>query len=526
MKTSLKIFAIALLLVGCGSSNQNSAKKAENKPPADPTVYGSTITSDELKDMLYLYASDEFEGRETGEPGQKKAVNYLKSQYIEMGVPSPLSGDDYFQEVPLEKQKAPDVELSINGSSLDNYMDYLILGSTDSQEININEVVYAGYGIDAENYSDYKDLDIKGKIVLVKAGEPKDDQGNYVTSGTAEDTKWSSGRQSLSSKRDAANERGAKAILFFNNDMLAQYGAYYKQIAESGRAGRISLKSNEKSMLFMMIGDKLAKAIHPEVSTSDTPKMVTTNINGSITSKGEQVESENVVALIRGSEKPDEIIVISAHLDHEGIKDGKVYNGADDDGSGTVALLEIAEAFKKAANDGYAPKRSILFLHVTGEEKGLLGSRHYSDNDPIFPLKNTVADLNIDMIGRIDPKREGDRNYVYLIGSDKLSTELHNISEEVNKKYMNIELDYTYNDENDPNRFYYRSDHYNFAKNNIPVIFYFNGTHDDYHQPSDTPDKIEYDLLENRTRLVFYTAWELANRDARIIVDKAETPTE
>ena len=214
-------------------------------------------------------------------------------------------------------------------------------------------------------------------------------------------------------------------------------------------------------------------------------------------------------------------LVISAHLDHEGIKDGQVYNGADDDGSGTIALLEIAEAFKMAEKAGNGPKRSILFLHVTGEEKGLLGSRHYTDNDPIFPLENTVADLNIDMIGRIDPKRkEGDRNYVYLIGSDKLSSDLHNISEEVNKKYTNVELDYTYNDENDPNRYYYRSDHYNFAKNNVPVIFYFNGTHDDYHQPSDTPDKIEYDLLENRTRLVFHTAWEVANRDKRIVSDK------
>ena len=215
--------------------------------------------------------------------------------------------------------------------------------------------------------------------------------------------------------------------------------------------------------------------------------------------------------------------MISAHLDHEGVKNGEIYNGADDDGSGTVAIMEIAEAFKAAADAGKGPKRSIVFLHVTGEERGLLGSRFYTDMDPIFPLENTVANLNIDMIGRTDPKRKsGSRNYIYLIGSDKLSTELHEVSEEANRTYTNIELDYTYNDENDPNRFYYRSDHYNFAKNNIPVIFYFNGTHADYHKPSDTVEKIEFDLLENRTKLVFYTAWELANRDKRIIVDKAE----
>jgi Zn-dependent M28 family amino/carboxypeptidase len=186
-----------------------------------------------------------------------------------------------------------------------------------------------------------------------------------------------------------------------------------------------------------------------------------------------------------------------------------------------VALLEIAEAFKNAKEKGNGPSRSVVFLHVTGEEKGLLGSEYYTDVEPIFPLDQTVANLNIDMVGRIDPKRDGDRNYIYLIGSDKLSTELHELSEEVNSKYTQLELDYTYNDENDPNRFYYRSDHYNFAKNNIPIIFYFNGTHDDYHRPSDTPDKINYDLLENRTRLIFYTAWELANRANPVVVDKA-----
>jgi hypothetical protein len=504
MKKSFNILAAGLLLIGCGSSN----KKAVNKAPADPTVYGNTITSQELKDMLYIYASDDFEGRDTGEPGQKKAVNYLKDQYVNMGIPSPLSGDDYFQEVPLEKQKAPEVDMIINESAMEHYTDFLILGNADTQQLDINEVVYAGYGIDSENYSDYKDLDVKGKIVLIKAGEPKDSDGNYITSGTTEDTKWSSGRASISSKRDAAKDNGAKATLFVNQQMIAQYGAYYQRIAASGAAGRISLKSKEPAMLFMVTSEKLGKSIYAEIMDSDTPKTIATKIVTDIKSQTEPVESENVVAFLKGTEKPDEVLVISAHLDHEGIKDGEIYNGADDDGSGTVAILEIAEAFKAA---------------VTGEEKGLLGSRHYTDNDPIFPLKNTVADLNIDMIGRTDPKREGDRNYVYLIGSDKLSTELHNISEEANTKYTNIILDYTYNDENDPNRFYYRSDHYNFAKNNIPVIFYFNGTHDDYHKPSDTPDKIQYDLLENRTRLVFYTAWEVANRDARIIADKAET---
>lgn len=226
-------------------------------------------------------------------------------------------------------------------------------------------------------------------------------------------------------------------------------------------------------------------------------------------------DSENVMAFIKGSEKPEEIIIISAHYDHVGTKGDAIYFGADDDGSGTVAVLEIAEAFKNAVDKGFTPKRSILFLNLTGEEVGLMGAKYYVEN-PIFDLKNTVANLNIDMIGRVDKKYTDNPNYVYVIGADKLSTELHTISENANKSYTNLILDYTYNDESDPNRFYYRSDHYQFAKNNIPIIFYFNGVHDDYHKPTDTPDKINYDLLAKRTQLVFYTAWELANRNERI----------
>ncbi|NND62369.1 MAG: M20/M25/M40 family metallo-hydrolase [Flavobacteriaceae bacterium] len=231
-------------------------------------------------------------------------------------------------------------------------------------------------------------------------------------------------------------------------------------------------------------------------------------------------DSENVVAFIKGSEKPEEVIVLSAHYDHVGTDDdGNVYNGADDDGSGTVAMLEIAQAFQKAVNNGHGPKRSILFLHVTGEEIGLYGSKFYTEN-PIFPLENTVCNLNTDMIGRIDPNKAENPNYVYLIGSDRLSQELHDVSEAVNNEYINLELDYTFNAEDDPNRFYYRSDHYNFAKNNIPIIFYFNGVHEDYHKPTDTPDKIEYDLLAKRTQLIFQTTWEIANREGRITADK------
>lgn len=230
-------------------------------------------------------------------------------------------------------------------------------------------------------------------------------------------------------------------------------------------------------------------------------------------------DSENIWAYIEGSEKPDEVLVISAHYDHVGMKNGEIYNGADDDGSGTVAVMELAKAFMKAKKEGHGPKRSILFLHVTGEEHGLHGSRFYSEN-PLFPIKNTIADINIDMIGRRDNLNPNDNNYIYVIGSDRLSSELHAINEEVNSKYTKLRLDYKYNDRNDPEQIYFRSDHYNFAKKGIPAIFFFNGIHEDYHKPTDEVEKIEFDLLTKRTKLAFALAWELANRDKRIVVDR------
>jgi len=226
------------------------------------------------------------------------------------------------------------------------------------------------------------------------------------------------------------------------------------------------------------------------------------------------IKGDNIIGFIEGSDLKDEIVVITAHYDHLGIKDSLIYNGADDNGSGTVAIMEIAQAFMLAKKEGYGPRRSVLIMPVSGEEKGLLGSKYYTDN-PVYPLENTIANLNVDMIGRIDDYHDNP-DYIYLIGSDRLSTELYQISEEVNDKYINLELDYKYNDKDDPNRYYYRSDHYNFAKNNIPVIFYFNGVHADYHKESDTIEKIHFPKIEKISRYIFLTAWELANRNERI----------
>lgn len=511
------VLMLTALVAACNSSQKTVTKeqKKEIIKVADPSIYAESITEAELKEHLYIYASDEFEGRETGQPGQKKAVAYLKAEYETLDIPAAQENGDYFQKVGLEVAQMPTGTLSINGTTYNLGEDFV---SFNEAGIETGEIVYAGYGIEDGTYSDYTNIDIKGKLVLIKDGEPRNADGTYVITGTAEPSKWSADSMN---RIQFVMDKGAKGVLMYAPTLLPRVLAYYSR-SKNSSSGRMSVKGLTETAFNGIVNEAIAELIMPNIAMDDTPKVLKIKITSDIVGNAEEVDSENVVAFIKGSEKPDEYLVISSHLDHIGItEDGEINNGADDDGSGSVALLEIAEAFKMASDAGNGPKRSVVFLHVTGEEKGLLGSLYYTDVDPIFPLSKTVANLNIDMIGRIDPKREGERNYIYLIGSDKLSTDLHELSEEVNAKYANIELDYTYNDENDPNRFYYRSDHYNFAKNNIPIIFYFNGTHDDYHRPGDTPDKINYDLLENRTKLIFHTAWEIANRNKPISVDIA-----
>ncbi|MGO4921189.1 M28 family peptidase [Maribacter spongiicola] len=513
------LFLLVATAMACNSSQKTVTDAAieEASSVASEISFAETITEAELKEHLYIYASDEFEGRETGQPGQKKAIAYIKAEYEKLGIPAAKKDGNYFQEVPLEISKLPIGKLSVDGTDFAVGEHVLTFSAAN---ISTDDIVYAAYGIDDETYSNYNDLNVEGKIVLMKSGEPKNDDGTFIISGTTETSNWSNMSESLTKRVQIAMDKGAIGVLYYDADNFSRFKRRFESM-KTNNNGRMEVVDNSAPEFYnLFIDQTLAKSFLSTIDIDDKPQILSKKLQLDFESSNDKISSENVAAILKGTEKPNEYLVISSHLDHIGITgDGEINNGADDDGSGTVALLEIAEAFKKAADAGNGPKRSIVFLHVTGEEKGLLGSQYYTDVDPIVPLANTVANLNIDMIGRIDPEREGDRNYIYLIGSDKLSSELHNLSEEVNKKFTNIELDYTYNDENDPNRFYYRSDHYNFAKNNIPIIFYFNGTHADYHKPSDTPDKINYDLLENRSRLVFYTAWEITNRENKLKVD-------
>ncbi len=492
-------------------------------PTLAQTDYASRIDSTGLYDHLKVFASDEFEGRETGTRGQRMAADYLIEYYKSLGF-EPYDGENYTQMVPLINSQLTKGSVSIGENNYNLLDDFLVFPGIQTISLENKSIVFAGLGIKEEEWDDYQNIDVKGKVVVVLDGDLRTDGK----------TNWG---KSSNMKRVQAEKQGAEALVVLMDD------EEYKQVK-----GRMKFYMQRKNTSINRDkegeGASIPTFIFP-ISASDSwfdgvkkkrtagdfqnliskkNKSFTTNLkvlwNHNIIKKREEYEAANVLAYLPGTDSllSNELVIITSHYDHIGIVDGKINNGADDDGSGTVTVLEIAETFMQAVKDGNGSRRSVLFMNVVGEEKGLLGSEWYSDN-PLFPLENTVANLNIDMIGRVDEAHEGNDNYIYLIGSDKLSTELHSISEKANKDYVGLELDYTFNAPDDPNRFYYRSDHYNFAKHNIPVIFYFSGVHEDYHGPGDDYEKIMYNKTAKVGRLVYHTAWELLNRDEKIVVD-------
>ena len=465
-----------------------------------------SIKIEELKEKLYKYSSDEFEGRGTPSKGQELAVGYLANHYKNLNIPS-VKKNSYFQPVPLQFEEKPNINISISNKDFNYYSDYISYANGPDRTNESIELVYVEYGIDDSKYSDYKGINVVGKYVVAIGGEPLNENDNYFLNGNKK-SKWSNSREEIANKKNAAKKNGALGLILVDDYLYRKYGYRYSQ-SDNGKDEKRMALSNIEENDFQVL---LFSQKHKDFLENDNHIL-----NISFKKNTQSFTADNVASIIKGSEFPDEYIILTAHLDHVGIQNGEIYNGADDDGSGTVALLEIAEAFASAKEQGYSPKRSIVFLHVTAEERGLLGSQYYTDYDPLIPINKTIANLNIDMIGRADPNR-GIRNlnYVYIIGSDILSEDLHQINLNANNNYANLELDFRYNDINDPNEFYYRSDHFHFVKNNIPAIFYFSGVHEDYHQPTDTADKILYDIYKKRVKLIFHTAWELANSEKKI----------
>lgn len=498
--------------------------------------FADMITTADLKLHLSKLASNEFEGRETGTEGQKKAANYIAKYFDGLNLPKIGTDQSYFQEIGFISETWNKVNFKVNDTEFKNLWDYYAFPSTNPVKVNqhFDEIIFLGYGIEDENYNDYKnDIgDVNNKAIIIYDGEPTDKEGNFIVSGTKSPSNWS---LDWRAKIKLAKEKGVAHVFIIDRNFKENVVNARKiilnrslefgksEMAESNFASNTFITSKLAEQIigndlksFLKSRDKIEKK-----GKSDALILKGKNIVVEYDKQVRSIVGENVLGYLEGSDPilKDEVVVVSAHYDHLGKRGDDIYYGADDNGSGTSTVLEVCQSFVEAKKSGAGPKRSILFLLVSGEEKGLLGSEYYSEH-PIFPIEKTVANVNVDMVGRIDKKHEGNPEYIYVIGADRLSSELHNINEQVNSVYTNLELDYTYNSEDDPNRYYYRSDHYNFAKKGIPAIFYFNGTHEDYHRITDTIDKIQFDKMAKIGKLVFYTTWELANRKERIVVDK------
>ena len=491
--------------------------------------YAQTIRVDELREHLSVLAADSLEGRETGQPGQKKAAEYLVNYYRSQQLAPPVGDSSYLQAFPIIESAWDQPYVAVDGQRFTLFKDFYAFPALAAPlDTVVDEVTFMGYGIAGERYDDYQQADVQGKAILILSGEPVGRDSTYLLSGTNEPSRFTTNfRAGLQAKYDMAQERGVRVVLVIdenyeeNIQRFALHAARPSMRLQSEEARKTSLIFISPAMAHALVGEKRLAKAQRRITRKGKPYSFdrSTDLSFALRQDVDRMTSENVLAYLEGNDLKDELLVITSHYDHIGVtEDGRVNNGADDDGSGTVGVLELAEAFAQAKADGHGPRRSILFMNVSGEEKGLFGSEYYTDH-PVFPLDSTIADLNIDMIGRIDPTHAEDSAYVYVIGSDRLSTELHEINETANARYTKLDLDYTYNAPDDPNRFYYRSDHYNFAKHGVPIIFYFNGTHADYHRPTDTIEKINFPLLRDRTRLVFYTAWQLANQDKRIEVN-------
>jgi hypothetical protein len=494
------LFALLLLCSPVLVIAQKKDKTAEKM--------AKTITAEDMKKHLYIIASKEMEGRETPSAGLDKAAAYIESQFKAMGL-LPGNKDSYRQQYPLFRDSMTGASLKINGTALELNKDYQPQTNNYAATMRFSEVVFAGYGIsDGDKRDDYKNLKVAGKLVLIIDGTPAD----YKPSQQG----FASPASSFG-KMNAAMSKGAAGLLIV-------YTNFPRRIMNTNSNWSMNgYKASQTPFTFTISAETAAKIMGEDGKNlldkvkagSLAAKTYTAEVDMEFAKISKTAYASNVIGMVEGSDLKDEYVFITGHYDHLGKRDTVIYYGADDDGSGTTGVLEMAEAFAKAKQAGKGPRRTMVFMTVSGEEKGLWGSGYYG-NHPIFPLEKTTVDLNIDMIGRSDASRkQGDStNYVYVVGDDKISSDLKLISEAANKLYTKMELDYKFNDPKDPNRIYFRSDHYNFAQKGVPIIFYYDGMLGaDYHKPTDTPDKINYNLMVKRTQLIFYTAWEMANRN-------------
>lgn len=522
--------------------------------------YQQTITPEALASRLYFLASDFLEGREATTRGQKLAAQYLASQYRLMGLApkgsvkttDAFSLAAYLQPFNLYKRapKESSLELSVRGQRIvsgtfnaetPNDLFYFLTGDKRSAS---GAVVFAGYGIADETlgYNDYaalsaKGISLEGKWVMILEDEPLASATKSLFPAAGQKlTKWTMTglvpkRKALLAAIKAGLGRPA-GVLQVRQASPLRTAKFTDEAALSAlnmkRVGYLSLEQSLPFPPTYAISTKLAdqiltasgqtiEGLHRQIDQTLKPAVFEVE-GATISTTVEQekaLQTENVLAFIEGSDPrlKDEVIVVSAHYDHLGLnpllKGDQIFNGAADDGSGVAASLELAQGLMRAKRDGFGPRRSVLFINFSAEEKGLLGSHFYANREPLIPLENIVADINMDGVGGIDAKHPGgSRNYVYIVGAENLSSELMDINRRV-KDATGINLELT------PGRPNNGSDHYSFQLQLIPFIYFSTGLTEHYHQVGDEPATIDYEHLARVTRVVFGTLWQVANQDAR-----------
>jgi hypothetical protein len=509
----------------------------------------ASITASDLESHVSFLASPLLKGRMNGEEGLEIAGLYLASQADLIGL-RPANGNSYFQPYNIIK-KTTDSDRTValvikNGKDTINVREPFInlVPAGPADFILEGEVAFAGYGIKADkyNYNDFENINPEGKILLIMDRAPMKEDGKTCQ---FEESGWSS-EMNIQVKLTTLFLAKAKAVLVVT-DPKSGFSSFEE--STPGIAGYLNSKTSlrgEKEEMQNPFMSSLPKVlfIHRNFAdeilsgTGHTLTELQMEIDNSLKSKSFNIENKklyinaltvkseltlnNIAGYIEGSDPvlKNEVVVFSGHYDHVGGSGNRIFTGADDDASGCAALLEMAEAFQSLKKK---PRRTILFLWVSGEEIGLYGSESYTQS-PLFPLEKTVADLNMDMIGRVkgiadstDQTPMSGPNSVFVI-TDNQSQELLSIAEEIDKK-SSLDFDYSLSGRDHPLQLFARSDHYNFVEKNIPVLFFTTGLHTDYHTPGDVTEKLDFAKMELVTKTMYEIGLEVASRKTRPIVD-------
>jgi hypothetical protein len=525
MKKVLTAFAVLFIIFAQGAAQTGSVT------PEVRTGY-EAISATNLRAYESVLTSDSLEGRETASLGQKRAAQYIASLFHKSGL-KPLGSDgsffQHFDVIVTRLDTTSSITATLPGAKYE-----LVWGRdfvTESMRDTVFSAPVAFIGHTDTELSDSDRTSLAARMVFVLIGKRE----------LAGDTSRAQFIRRLLSPR---REPTAAAIIMVADDAgsasMPEIIHLIKDLEFQGRRTRLAsakppqLRGQLRYFISTDVADKILCAAGRSLSewrvtaraAGNLKPLLIDNVSLTVRSRltRDTLQTENVVGLLEGSDDAlkNEVVAFTAHYDHLGKKpSGAIFHGADDDGSGTSTVLDLAQAFSK---NSVRPKRGLLFMTVVGEEKGLLGSDYYTTH-PIIPLHRTIADLNIDMIGRVDETHAAKsiERYAYVIGSDKISTELDSLLVLSNNETERLQLDYTFNDESDPNQFYRRSDHYNFARFGVPIVFFFTGIHEDYHQPTDTADKLLYDRMVSIGRLVYATGWKLANMP-RMLLHNVKTP--